>query len=260
MSALSHKIKRYRNLISQFKNWFSFLLFKSSKKKESFLFRMRNDFEIEVPRQMLPPFKESFFDQVYLDGFPHQLTLGRAPVVIDVGANVGYFGLYMFCQCPDARVYAYEPMPYNFRQLKAYKDYYSGLVWHIENKAISDHQNGITLNTSTVAGFSTMASVFESDGKGEKIEVGTLTLNDVIKGHGLEVIDLLKLDCEGSEYTILYTASDEIFQQIRYMCIETHQGSDPGQDHQSLVDFLKTKGFALKDTHQKGEGYIWAWR
>ena len=216
--------------------------------------------KLKCPGKCYLRLRRVFFDRVYLDGFPYQPVLGKSPVVIDVGANVGYFGLFIFSQYPNAQVYGYEPMPYNFKQLQAYKDQYRGLSWHIENKAISDHRNGITLNTSTLVGFSTMASVFESDGKGEKIEVGTLTLDDVMKGHGLKVIGLLKLDCEGSEYAILYSASDEVFYRIKYMCIETHQGSGPGQDHQSLVSFLNKKGFSLKEVHQKGEGYIWAWK
>ncbi len=259
MGALKHKIHRYRTLISDFKNWPQFMLFKSGS-GSSFRFKMRNGFEIDVPRQMLPPFKESFFDGVYLEGFPAEATIGDTPVVVDVGANVGYFSLYMLSKFPNARIFGFEPMPFNYAQLKKYQETYPDFDWQNFNQAVADHSDGLTLHSSTLDTFSTMAGVFESDGRGERIDVETLTIDRMMEINTLDSIDLLKLDCEGSEYSILYSMEDEVLKKIKFMSIESHKGSGPKDNHTALVSFLREKGWQLTEQNHEGDyGYIWAW-
>ena len=257
--SLSHKINRYLTLIRRFKNWPAFLVFKSGAKK-SFHFKMRNGFEIEVTRKMLPPFKESFFDGIYLKHFPKTKII-QNPTIIDIGANVGFFSLAMFSQFPKAKIVAFEPMPFNFNQLKAYHQLFPGFNWKIENKAVSDNNDGLTLFTSTIEGFSTMAGVFASDNRAEKIVVPTLTMGQVMEEHRIDKIDLLKLDCEGSEYSILYNLDDILLKKIGLLSIESHPGAGVDQNHDSLLNFLRSKSFLTKDQiNSDGTGYIWAWR
>lgn len=257
--SLSHKVNRYSSLVSHFKNWPQFLFFKMSA-RDSFQFKLRNDFNIDVPRKMLPPFKESFFDRIYLKHFPEGKLNTSTPTIIDVGANVGYFSLFMLSQFPKAKVVAFEPMPFNYDQLSAYKESYPGMDWTLENKAVSSNRDGITLFSSTLDGFSTMASVFNDEGKGEEIKVETVIFSDVLKTHDLDHVDLMKLDCEGSEYAILYGMSDDQFALVDNFCIETHPGQSGNQNHDSLVDFLKSKNYELVDQMNfDGTGYIWAW-
>lgn len=257
--SLSHKINRYRSLMSHFKNWPQFLFFKIGG-SDSFQFKLKNGFEINVPRKMLPPFKESFFDRVYLSHFPSDRIKTTSPTIVDVGANVGYFSLFMLSQFPQAKVIAFEPMPFNYGQLANYKNTYPALSWTIENKAISSNRDGITLFSSTVDEFSTMASVFSEDGKGEEIKVETIIFSDILELYNLDEIDLMKLDCEGSEYAILYGMSDDQFSLVKNFSVETHPGQSGNQNHSSLVAFLKTKGYHLVDQmNSDGTGYIWAW-
>jgi len=256
---LVHKLRRYRSLISQFTNWPGYLSFKGGK-APAFKFRMRNGFEIEVQRKMLPPFKESFFDQVYLKGYPESFKMPEEPVIVDIGANVGFFGLFIFSQYPSARVFGFEPMPFNYKQLNQYQDTYPQFAWKNYNEAVSENRNGLTLFSSTIDQFSTMAGVFATDGRGEKIEVKTLTLVDVMDQNELSHIDLLKLDCEGSEYSILYNLSDEQLSKVTNLSIETHPGGSDSESHDALKSYLVEKGFALTDKmNDDGTGYIWAW-
>ncbi len=256
---LVHKLRRYKSLISQFANWPGYISFKGGS-SSSFNFKMRNGFEIEVQRKMLPPFKESFFDQVYLQGFPPAFKLPENPVIVDIGANVGFFGLFILSQFPKASVYGFEPMPFNYKQLSQYQDTYPQFAWKNYNEAVSENRNGLTLFSSTIDQFSTMAGVFATDGRGEKIEVKTLTLGDVMDQNGLSHIDLLKLDCEGSEYGILYNLSDKQLEQIRNLSIETHPGNTDSECHDALKSYLIEKGFELTDKmNDDGTGYIWAW-
>jgi FkbM family methyltransferase len=261
MGAFRHKIHRYKSLISNFRNWPQFLVFKT-KGGNAFRFKMRSGFEIEVPKKMLPPFKESFFDGVYMQGFPpHKIPEGGALNIIDIGANVGYFSLFMFSRYPKASLYSYEPMPFNYGQLKKYQDHYQQFDWHTEQRAVADHRDGITLFSSTLDGFSTMASVFEEDRKGEQIAVETLTLSDVLDKYQLDRVNLIKLDCEGSEYAILYNCAEETLAKLELISIETHPGDSENKNHEGMITFLKKQGFTLSEQRNSdGTGYIWAWR
>lgn len=257
--SISHKLSRYGSLISQFSNWPQYLLFKAGS-ASSFKFKMKSGFHIDVQRRMLPPFKESFFDQVYLQGYPESFKMPEKPVIVDIGANVGFFGLFMLSQFPDARVFGFEPMPFNYNQLSKYQDTYPEFSWKNFNAAVADHANGLTLFSSTIDQFSTMAGVFATDGRGEKIEVKTLTLSSAMKANELDHIDLLKLDCEGSEYAILYDLNEEQLRQITNLSIETHPGNTEDESHDALKSYLKGKGFGLTDKmNDDGTGYIWAW-
>jgi len=257
---LNKKIRRYSRLVSQFSNWLSFLFFKASK-SESFNFKLRSGLDIRVKRNMLPPFKESFFDNIYLKGLPHSAKEMDMPVIIDVGGNVGFFSLNMFAQYPKARVFTFEPMPFNFAQLLNYQKSYLAFDWKVYNKGIAEHENGFSLFSSTVDGFSTMASIDPAKGKAHEIKVETQKLESLIAEESIDHIDLIKLDCEGSEYPILYNLSDKTLSKVKYMSIETHQSKTKGNSHSDLKTYLEEKNWLTKDTlNSDGTGYIWAWK
>ncbi len=54
-------------------------------------------------------------EECYMRGM--EFPLGKEPVNVDVGANVGFFTLFALSEL-NARVVSYEPIPANFRQLK----------------------------------------------------------------------------------------------------------------------------------------------
>ncbi len=127
-----NKVTRYYNLIKKFSNWPAYLLFKAKSTPDTFTFVLRNSVQsdslrIKVSRSMLPAFKESFFNDIYFRKLPSYIIDKPNPVVVDIGANVGYFSLYMLSRFPRARVFAFEPMPFNFQQLQRYQKTYPSL-------------------------------------------------------------------------------------------------------------------------------------
>src|SRR5206468_2162739 len=60
-------------------------------------------------------YKEIFEDECYLR---HGVELPRGATVVDVGANIGLFSLFILSRCPDARIYACEPAPSVYDLLK----------------------------------------------------------------------------------------------------------------------------------------------
>lgn len=247
-------------MIRHIANWPSYLLFKSGNNKGAFTFRLRNGKSITVQKQMFPPFKEIFFDRVYLKNLPARLRDMQDPVVIDIGANVGFFSLFALLQFPKAQIFSFEPMPFNYRVLQDYHEGVKEPRWKIYNEAIAADESGLTLHYMNEDAFSTMASVFHQRNEQNSIKVPTQSLSGFIKSQGLDRVDFLKMDCEGSEYGIFYATEPEDFKRIHFMSIETHRGNEPEHQHAALVDFLRKQGYQLQEEDYGKVGYIWAHR
>lgn len=78
----------------------------------------------------------------------------------------------------------------------------------------------------------------------------------------MEHCDLMKLDCEGAEYPILFNAPETIFDRIERMVMEYHDNVS-GYIHHDLVQFLTNKGFNVKihpNFVHNYLGYLYAYR
>jgi hypothetical protein len=91
----------------------------------------------------------------------------------------------------------------------------------------------------------------------DKIEVGAISLPDIVAAYGLSKIDLLKMDCEGAEYRILYNCPEATLARIGAIALESHRGPEPGENEAELSEYLRKRGFhAVTDSGD----LIWAWR
>ena len=260
MKKVKKKLLRYSNLINKITNWKSYLWFKFLSTKKVFDFELRNSFSISVPRHMLSSFKECFFDEVYFRNFPEEFLNKDNMTVIDIGANAGYFSLFAQSKLKNPKIYAFEPMPYAYKFLEKYKDTYPDMDLHIHQKALSNKNGTLILNTETIDNYSTKASIFSTDEQTLQIEVEAITLQSFMQEQGIENIDLMKLDCEGSEYPILYTMPNEILNRISLLCIETHKGIGERENTESLVKHLHSHNFEITSLSEGTTGYIWAWK
>jgi FkbM family methyltransferase len=68
------------------------------------------------------------------------------------------------------------------------------------------------------------------EGRGaQTLEVSRVPLDDVVHEHRLERIDVLKIDCQGSEYAILYGVSLQTLGRIRTIVVECETFPDPAE-------------------------------
>lgn len=136
--------------------------------------------------------------------------LNQPKVMIDVGAHVGAFAKLFHERYPNCRIICIEACPENWALLEKNV----GSFAEIDHRAMT-YEKGVYLLNSCTSGqpISTGGSrvvdrkVFDDEqaleyGKDER-PLTTVTLHDLMVEKGVEKIDLLKLDCEGSEYSIL---------------------------------------------------------
>jgi FkbM family methyltransferase len=172
---------------------------------------------------------------------------GRAPVVIDIGGNIGLFSTYVARSYPESQIFAYEPEPANFRMLCVNLEA-NGLAGRVTavQKAVSDTLLSVFLhlNSSNVGGHSLILQLGDTN----HIQVPATTLQEIVEQNGLSSIDLIKLDCEGSEYSILYSCPPAILAKIKHLIIEFHdlESASPRDNGRALAEFLQSSGFSVQ--------------
>lgn len=134
-----------------------------------------------------------------------------APVVFDVGANVGDYSALVHRVIPASRIYAFEPAADVYAELARRFSRTSPGV-EVFNLGLSDEERTVDLHSYTVEGQSvslissidrrlpTQVVQVEVSGT-ERVQVSTL--DNFCASMGIEQIDFLKLDVEGHELAVL---------------------------------------------------------
>lgn len=161
--------------------------------------------------------------EIFLDkSYTHGLHLHDQPVVIDIGGYIGDFALYA-AKCLNAsKVVVCEPSPRNWALLEknvANNHFHDRII--MVNKAVTDGKE-IMLNVDAPDRGQARVSAYHPTND-QRRTVPVVTLSSLVEQHGLEIIDLLKIDCEGGEYDILLSTPSELFRRIRNIVFEYHE-------------------------------------
>lgn len=233
---------RYINLIRQFKNWPQYFSHKwGNRSRDLLIFNMRSGVSVEVPAQLMVEFKEVFFSMVY---GRHLGVVKRVDTILDIGANVGFFTTFAASQFPEARIFAYEPVPANFLQLQANISRNPGTKAELHNQAVAAQKGQFTMELNDASQFTTSASIVTGKG-GKTISVDCVGFDSVISELPGGRCDFLKMDCEGAEYDILFNSSPEILGKIGHIAMECHHLDDARQNAEAMVAYLKEHGFSV---------------
>ncbi len=236
---------RYLRLIRNVSNWWLHLLVKAGLYgKDPLVFRLPNGIRVETPRRLMHEFKEIFMEECYSRRLA---PLPDRPVVVDIGANVGFFSLFVASRYPRATVAAVEPIPGNCRQLARNIGLNPQAALQYRQAAVYGHTGSIELSFEAAEDFTTAASVFSHPAsRSETLEVACFSLADLLDEFGFDRCDLMKMDCEGAEYAALYGASAEVLARFDQMVIEVHRAEGPEENIASLARFLAGNGFATR--------------
>jgi FkbM family methyltransferase len=254
------RCRRPLNMFRNLRNPWTYLAVKFGlSRQDPLMLRLRNGVVAEVSLRLLQTFKESVFAEDYIQGFPPEVVgrFGNSNV-LDVGANAGYFSLWWLSRFPGSRVVSVEPMPNNFAQLQRNAALNPAQQMHPVNCAMSSKPGEITLSFDRSDRFTTAASVLENSTGVDKVSVPAVPLARLMENFKFERVDFLKLDCEGSEYDILYDTDPAVLEKVDCIAMETHRGSRPEQTKDAVCDFLRAAKFQVHT--RPGSQMVYAWR
>ena len=220
-------------------------------------------------------YKEIFVEKTYIK---HGIELKEGACVLDIGANIGMFALFIAEQCKSARVYSFEPSPITYDILQ------KNLALHCPNAmacnigiADSDREAEFTFYPHSTV-FSGFHADNEQDGQSLKQAIKNelaamnsgrnehqveahadlmmkdrlhkesytcqlRSLSSFMKEQQIGQIDLLKVDAEKCEWQILSSIGDNEWQKIRQVVVEVHDNE--GTVLRNVKTLLEEKGFHI---------------
>jgi len=248
---------RYYHLLNNFKNWYLYLAYKFGFiRDKKLLFETRTGVAVEVPERLTQTFKEIFMDECYMAGLEKDIPPGGK--IIDIGANAGYFTLFAVSRVPGALVLAYEPIPVNYAQLERHRDLNRSRNIKCFPAAVAGHCGEIQLSFDASDSFTTSATMLSSGvAAPDSMRVTCVNLQKIFDDNRIESCDLLKMDCEGAEYDILYSCPSELLRRVDQIAMEVHRGEAENQNIDALEAFFNKQGYK---TRRRPLGMLWAWR
>ena len=201
----------------------------------------------------------------HIDGyFGLGIAIHDGATVLDIGANIGVFGVRVLQKWPSARVFACEPVPATFACLRdnakrVGEDRLIALECGISSQPgtaeITYYPNSPALSTTRPERWTTEAlgdavamhlehppddlwyvkrlpkflarwyAVFMRR-TSETFDCELKTVSNLIAEHRIDVIDVLKVDCEGAEYDCLMGIEESDWSKVRQVVVEVHDVED----------------------------------
>ena len=221
---------------------------------------LRPDLTLELrPRKNLAVSDADVLEELVIEDQYNLHTFVRPTdtTIVDIGGHIGIFSVLAATFAPLAQIHSFEPHPDNYAQFNK-NVRLNNLERRISvyNLGVSDREETAELYVSAenVGAHSTF-----HDERKKSLPIKLTTLAGIFRDAQLQHIDLLKLDCEGEEYTILLTTPPELMHKIDRIILEQHITLDTLRTYtpNSLTDYLHVCGFAvdkLKEITYPDEG------
>lgn len=167
------------------------------------------------------------FYEIFLQNIYSKLNIKNGDTVIDLGGHYGFFDLYAV-KNGAKKVYTFEPSK------KTYDVLCKNLtgIDKVEkyNMAVSDTINGkefLSLGSSSINSFydsfNTSPENSTTLGIKKKEHIPTIDLNTFLHNNDIDRVDIMKMDCEGSEWDIMPTLTDNFLKyRLRKIIMEVH--------------------------------------
>lgn len=166
--------------------------------------------------------------------------------VIDIGANVGYFSTMSCCLLPDARKIAIEP------DLWSYELLCENLTgWDVQGFRVALGQSNVRM----VSLHNKNSSVEDECVINDNGDIPSMMLSEMLQRFEIEPTGLvLKLDCEGGEWCLLY--DDDLkkwLDAIYYIVVEVHFKFGTCADWMNWATvFFKGMSIEMRETGNTG--------
>jgi FkbM family methyltransferase len=174
--------------------------------------------------------------------------------IIDVGGHIGLFMLFCEQFCHKGKIYCFEPASDNYKIF-------------LDNTKLNNFKNVFPFNIAVSKQDGKIPLYLNDDTSGHSIflknsnsiQVDSITLQKIFDLNNIEKCNLLKLDCEGSEYEIIDSLPESYFSMIDKMIIEYHFAEKYPKLLTNLIKKLERTSFSVDVKKLSGDmGLIFA--
>lgn len=182
-------------------------------------------------------------------------------IVVDIGAHRGQF--IDFFNKYNCYIYSYEPVRTFYDDIKSKESakvkIYNFAVWKEDNKEIEIFEYGISSSLYKQSGRN-----FHNRRLKSKNTIKTISINTILDS--MDVVDLLKINVEGSEVEIMKSISTENIKKCDQICIQTHmflkdrfddKKVTDDKEIKSIVKKIRSCGFSYEEWGKGPNYYFW---
>lgn len=237
------KYARYRLVYSSFQR----NLLETKNKQEGQIILFEKDFYYHYGLAFYDTYNEIFIGNIYEF---NSATL--KPIIIDCGANMGLSVLYFSLRFPNAEIVAFEPddtvLPFLEKNIQSQG--INNVV--LQKKAVWNEETELTFFTDSGLGG---RIGMEYENQAPKI-IKAIRLKDYIS----QPIDMLKIDIEGAEYTVLKDC-ENLLHNVNHIFVEYHSFYDEEQHLEDILNILKRQGFRyhLRQSFSRNKPFVDKW-
>ncbi|HOI90025.1 MAG TPA: FkbM family methyltransferase [Candidatus Rifleibacterium sp.] len=179
--------------------------------------------------------------RVLCESFKLRKYLQKSPLVVDVGANSGQFNRFCEFYLGASRIISIEPVKETFdlllKNVRQPQDCYQAMI--------SDRDGPARF---FITGASQLSSAIQPDDNVPytETELYPTRLDKILSDADIDTIDLLKIDCEGSEMEVLRSAS-AFLDRTRLILVEMSVLRRNAGNLFAVGSYLEASGFCLRE-------------
>ena len=180
----------------------------------------------------------------------NDMPVGHTPVMVDVGANIGYFSLAALAL--GARVIAFEPMSRNARKLSKsiFRNNFQNSITLYQNAVWDDGPSTLLRLEATSNTNQGNGKVSSSDSVARGVYgvdfVNTVALSDVVR----QDVDVMKIDTEGTEGAVIAGARRLICRfKVKFIIMEFTDIRNRRDTYsaENMLKFMNSAGYVVSD-------------
>ena len=185
-------------------------------------------------------------EHAFIHEYQNIVDVEVGDVVVDVGFNYGLYSL-MALKKGAKEIWGFEPNLRIYSNLKKYFPDQDRV--HIFNFAVWDRNSLMTFYDDIGHLGSGIYETLPKESILDSYEVRTINLYDFLIYHNVLHIDLLKIDCEGTEYDIIECIPTDYLKNVKKIHIEYHMNVD-GIKLKRMLTKLENCGFEINFGHK----------